>query len=171
MPVDLRVAVFGEDLIRRRFLRLSANARDASEGFQSVVGILRAAVAENFRTRGESGGSRWRDLKPETVRRKRALGLDIRILRATGRLYGSLVGPEAATGRARSDVGGRFIPGASDHVEEVGPDRLRWGSTVPYGVYHQSTAPRRVIPYRPPVSLTERNKREITKALQRAMVG
>jgi phage gpG-like protein len=55
-------------------------------------------------------------------------------------------------------------------VEEVGPDRLVWGSRVPYGVYHQSSAPRTKIPYRPPVKLNERRKREIAKAMQRALV-
>jgi hypothetical protein len=169
--LDLDVRVFGETVIRRRYLRLAANASDASEGFRDVVRVLREATEENFATRGVSGGSRWRDLKPATIARKRRLGLDLRILRETGRLYGSLIGAQAGTGRARSDIGGRFIPGAGDHIEEIGPDSLRWGSRVPYGIYHQSNAPRSRIPYRPPVKLNERRKREAAKALQRAMLG
>lgn len=168
--MELDIRVFGEQIIRRRFLRLADRLADASPGFRQVAAILRDATAENFATRGVSGGSRWRDLKPETIAAKRRKGQDLRILRATGRLYGSLVGPEASTGRARHDISGAFIPGGRDHVEEIGPDSMRWGSRVPYGVYHQSSAPRRIIPYRPPVRLNERRKREVVKALQRAMV-
>jgi phage gpG-like protein len=168
--MELAIRVFGEEIIRRRFLRFARRAEDSSEGFREVVRILRESVVENFATRGVAGGSRWRDLLPATIAAKRRKGLDPRILRATGRLYGSLVGPEASTGRARHDLSGAFIPGGRDHIEEIGPTSMRWGSRVPYGVFHQSSAPRRVIPYRPPVSLTDRRKREITKALQRSMV-
>jgi phage gpG-like protein len=47
---------------------------------------------------------------------------------------------------------------------------MRWGSRVPYGVYHQSSAPRSKIPYRPPVRLSQRRRQEVVKALQRAIV-
>lgn len=167
---SLHVEVFGETIVRRRFLRFADRAMDMSPAFREVARILRDSTAENFRTRGVSGGSRWRDLKPATIAAKRRKGHDPRILRATGRLYGSLIGAESATGVARHDLTGRFIPGAKDHVEEVKPDSLRWGSRVEYGVFHQSSAPRRVIPYRPPVRLTERRKREVVKAMQRSLV-
>jgi phage gpG-like protein len=168
LGLDLSVAVFGEDVIRRRFNRFAARAQDMSPAFHQVAGILRDATAENFATRGVSGGSRWRDLAPSTRARKARLGLDPRILRETGRLYHSLVGRKGTVGR--SDLTGRFQPGSNDHVEEVGPDRLVWGSRVPYGRFHQSSAPRTKIPYRPPVKLNERRKREIAKAMQRALV-
>lgn len=168
---EIRLQVFGEDVLRRRLVRVQHGLVDHSGAFREVIGILRASVVQNFRTRGVSGGSRWRDLQPETVAAKVRKGQDVRILRATGRLYGSLVGSEGSTGRARSDVGGRFIPGGGDHVEEITPDSLRWGSRVEYGVFHQSSAPRRVIPYRPPVRLQEREKRAIVRALQRGILG
>lgn len=167
MQID--VAVFGEKIISRRFVRFADNASDLTNIMRQVAGVLSAATAENFRTRGVSGGSRWRDLKPETIARKRAKGLDPRILFATERLYHSLVGASSVSG-ARSTRTGRFAPGGKDHIEEAGPDSLKWGSTVPYGVYHQSSAPRRVIPYRPPVRLNERVKREIAKTIQRGLV-
>jgi hypothetical protein len=166
---QVEARVFGEDIVRRRFLRFSRAVSDASGAFGEVAGILSESTKENFDSRGVSGGSRWQDLKPATVARKARLGQDPRILRATGRLYASLVGGDAGTGRARG-LGGRFIPGAGDHVEEITPSSLKWGSRVPYGVYHQSSAPRRVIPYRPPVRLNELQRRSVAKALQRAIV-
>lgn len=164
----VEATVFGEQVVRRRFVRFAQRATDASPAFRQVVRILREATIENFATRGVAGGSRWRDLAPATRARKRRLNQDPRILRATGRLYHSLVGVPGSTGR--SDRTGRFEPGVGDHIEQIGPTELKWGSRVPYGVYHQSSAPRRVIPYRPPVRLSERRKREIAKALQRAIV-
>jgi phage gpG-like protein len=168
---ELDIRVFGESIVRRRLVRVQSRMVDHREAFHEIVGILRESTKANFATRGVSGGSRWRDLKPATIAAKQRKGQDIRILRATGRLYGSLIGAEGSTGRARSDVGGRFIPGGSDHVEEITADTLRWGSRVPYGQFHQSSAPRKVIPYRPPVRLTEREKRAVVSALQRGMLG
>jgi phage gpG-like protein len=139
---QVEAKVFGEDIVRRRFLRFARAVSDASAAFAEIAGLLSEATRENFDTRGVSGGSRWQDLKPATSARKARLGLDPRILRATGRLYASLVGGEGSTGRARG----------------------------PYGVYHQSSAPRRVIPYRPPVRLNELQRRSVAKALQRAIV-
>jgi phage gpG-like protein len=171
VPVQAQVeaTVFGEDIVRRRFLRFSRAVSDASAAFREIAGILSDSTRQNFESRGVSGGSRWQDLAPATSARKARLGQDPRILRATGRLFASLVGGEAATGRARG-LGGRFTAGAGDHVEEITATSLKWGSRVPYGVYHQSSAPRRVIPYRPPVRLNELQRRSVAKALQRAIV-
>jgi phage gpG-like protein len=150
---NVKVEVFGEQIVHRRMVRFEAGLIDASDAFREIITLLRASTVANFRTRGVSGGSRWRDLAPATVARKRRLGLDPRILRATHRLYNS------------------FVSDGADHVEEVGPVSMRWGSRVPYGIYHGSSQPRRVIPYRPPVKLSEVDKRDIAKILQRAIVG
>jgi phage gpG-like protein len=61
--IDVRV--FGEVIIRRRLLRLASRMTDQREGFQDVVRVLREATAENFRTRGVSGGVRWPDHNEE----------------------------------------------------------------------------------------------------------
>lgn len=154
MPLELSVQVFGEDVVRRRFLRFAERAEDASSAFHAIAGILERATAQNFATRGVSGGSRWRDLAPATRIRKAREGLDPRILQATHRLHDSLV-----------------VSSHPDHVEHIGPDEMRWGSRVEYGKFHQSTAPRTKIPYRPPVHLNERDKRAIVRETQKALTG
>lgn len=165
---SVQAEVFGVPVIQRRLSRFGARATDARPAFRRIAGILNSATAENFRTRGVSGGSRWRDLAPSTRARKKRLRQDARILRATGRLYHSLVGTGGGAGR--NDLTGRFEPGGGDHVEVVTKDSLDWGSRVSYGVYHQSLAPRTKIPYRPPVRLTERTKREVMKQMQAYLV-
>lgn len=146
--------VFGEVIVRRRMLRLADRIEDASGAFRAVARILERSTRANFASEGASSGPAWRELAPATRARKARLGLDPRILRATGRLYSALVDE-----------------GHAEHVEHAGPHELRWGAAVPYGVYHQSTAPRTKIPYRPPVRLTEVDKRAVVRELQRAIVG
>jgi phage gpG-like protein len=154
MPATVEVQVFGEPVIRRRLLRVEHNLLDASEAFARIARILEDAVRKNYYTAGQASGPRWPGLRPATIARKRRLGLDLRILRATHRLMDSLL--------ERTD---------DEHVEDIGPDSLLWGSTVPYGVYHQSRRPRTVIPFRPPVRLPERHKREAVRELQKFIMA
>lgn len=148
------IEVFGEPVLRRRLLRMADRMTDAREAFRQVVRILERATRRNFSSRGAYGGSPWPALKPATIARKRRLGQDVRILRATGRLFESLVDSSS-----------------SDHVESIGREVLRWGSNVAYGVYHQSRRPRRVIPFRPPVRLPEHDRRSAMRELQRSVMG
>lgn len=148
------IEVHGVPIVRRRLLRFADRAMDATSAWEGVARILRRAVGLNFETYGAYGGSPWRALKPATRARKLREGLDPRILRATGRLFESFVN-EASP----------------DHIYEPGPQEFRWGSRVPYGVYHQSRAPRTKIPYRPPVRLNEVDRRGVVRELQQTMVG
>lgn len=148
------VEVFGETVLRRRLLRMEHGLTDASDAFRAIAGILSRATARNFATRGQSGGHPWPPLKRATIARKRRMGLDTRILRASSRLYDSLVNAQD-----------------SEHIEDVGDDFLRWGSAVDYGVFHQSRRPRTRLPFRPPVALSENAKRSAVRELQRAALG
>lgn len=155
MPAGLQldIEVFGTQILNRRLLRFAGGVSDASLAFEAVARILSAATARNFATSGASGGHPWRALAPATLARKRRLGLDPRILRATGRLYSSLVDATSP-----------------DHVQQITTESLRWGSTVDYGKYHQSTRPRAKVPYRPPVAFSENAKRNVVRELQRALI-
>lgn len=156
MPaVEASVEVFGEKVLRRRLTRFAARLTDSTSAFRAVAGILARSTYENFVTRGAYGGHTWRDLAPATkTKRLRANPADnLAILRVTNRLLGSLI-----------------LRAHPEHVEHLGAHELRWGSRVPYGVYHQSTKPRTLIPWRPPVRLPEQDRREIVKSLQRSLV-
>lgn len=148
------IEVFGEPVLRRRLLRMSDNLTDGREAFRKVVRILERATRRQFASKGSYGGSPWAALKPETVARKRRLGQDARILRATGALFESLVSETS-----------------SAHVQDIGRQTLRWGSSIRYGVYHQSRRARRVIPFRPPVRLPEHDRRSAMRELQRSVMG
>jgi hypothetical protein len=59
---QVEARVFGEDIVRRRFLRFSRAVSDASAAFGEVAGILRDATKENFAIVVEVGQPRavWR---------------------------------------------------------------------------------------------------------------
>jgi phage gpG-like protein len=151
--LEIELDVFGTRVVRRRMLRFADAAEDMRPAWDDVAAILEGATRRNFQTRGVSGGSRWRDLNEDyaeaTGRRPGE-----RILRLSDRLYDSLTNPQHA-----------------EHVFESEPDSMRWGSRVPYGKFHQSLRPRRKIPYRPPVRLSENAKRGVTRAIQRRIVA
>lgn len=158
MSTQVDIELFGEPLVRRRLLRTADVITDARPAFRAMVPVLEDAIDQDFETQGVAGGVRWPDLAASTVARKasshdsRTRANANRVLQATGTLRGS------------------FKEGASGHVQKVSATELRWGSSVPYGVYHQSRAPRRVIPHRP-LQLNDLTKRQLVRLLQATMFG
>lgn len=148
------IEVFGEPVLRRRLLRVEDSVTDARQAFRQIVRILERATRRQFASKGAYGGTPWAALKPATLARKRRQNQDTRILRATGALFESLVGETH-----------------SAHILDLGRQTLRWGSSIAYGVYHQSRKPRHVIPFRPPVRLPEHDRRSAMRELQRNIMG
>jgi phage gpG-like protein len=93
---------------------------DFSGPLASIADDFRQMVAEQFATRGESGGTPWADLAPSTRRRKKS---GAGILSNTGALFNSLVDPDA--------------PG---HVEAGDNLSLEIGTDLPYAMFHQTGA-------------------------------
>ena len=70
--------------------RLQAGDAAANAVSKAVDGAARAVEAELFATAGASSGAAWAPLRPETVARKRKMGLSTAILVATGTLKNAL---------------------------------------------------------------------------------
>lgn len=158
MSATVDIEVFGEPLVRRRLLRVADVVTDARPAFRQMAGVLEDAIDADFETQGVAGGVRWADLASSTVLRKsrsadaRTRANANRVLQATGALRAS------------------FKEGQPGHVQRITATELRWGSSVPYGVYHQSRAPRRVLPHRP-LQLNDLTKRQLVRLLQATMFG
>ena len=109
-----------------------------------IADNLELHVAQQFATEGGRAGAPWAPLAPSTLTaRARRWGYyrsapagAAGILRWTGRLAAS------------------FRQGALDHIREIDATHLRWGSVDPRAKFHQSTAPRRRLPRRPPIAFT-----------------
>lgn len=159
------------EIVKRDLLGFGRNLADMSDAMDEAGDILRDAVVKQFRSEGAYGGAPWRELAESTkAQRARRLGLAVKggalrnpagrfasaghpILRVTDELYNAL--------RRKFDP---------RHVEDASGTSLRFGATVPYLVFHQSTAPRDRLPRRAPVVLSELDKRAVTKAIQSAAV-
>lgn len=157
MAAEVDLKLFGEPLVRRRLLRAAEDVTDHTDAFRVISHLIERAMDRLFGTQGASAGARWADLAPSTVAAKRrsrdatTRANAARVLMSTGRLRDSLT---RSTG--------------SDAIREIGRDYLRWGSRVPYGVYHQSRKPRKRLPHRP-MRLSMNAKRMIVRELQRGL--
>ena len=93
---------------------------DFSEAFSEIARDFSQRVAEQFATRGGSGGTPWAGLAPATLRRKKGRGS---ILQNTGALLQSLVDP-----------------GSPDHVQQAGKLSLTVGTDLSYAMFQQQGA-------------------------------
>jgi phage gpG-like protein len=150
----LTVSAFGETIIDRELMRFRDNLVMPLAAWEVVGTILRAASERQFDTEGGYASGGWPALTDARVEVKAREGLRPEILQATGALKASLTEKFNA-----------------EHIEVPSVDSLVFGSRVPYGIYHASTAPRTIMPYRPPVALTETDKMLLVKELQRALLG
>lgn len=155
MPLRIEIEALGELVVKRDLAAFGHNLVDLTDAMHDVATILREATEEQFATEGHHASGGWPDLADSTNRDRERHGFppEHPIMVRTERLLSSLT--------RKADP---------EHVEHASEDSLRFGTLVPYAVYHQSSRPRRQIPFRPLVGLTEADKRRITKAIQRKIV-
>lgn len=146
----VEIDVHGDKQVVRELLRLGDRGHDVRPAFEAIVDDLVNWTDSQFQTQGLRGSGGWAPLKPRTLARKAALGLDPRILHATLALRNSL------THR-----------GDPHMIEEITADSLRWGSDLPYARAHQKGYPPNNLPQRRPVELTETDRRSVVKTIQR----
>lgn len=142
--------ISGDKQLERELLRVGDRAIEAKPALESIADYWMRLTVLQFNTEGRHASGGWRPLKPETLRRKAAAGLDMRILRATGALFDSL------TDRDDPEL-----------ILNVSETELEYGSRLPYAGAHQNPSPGSKLPQRRPVELTENARRESVKTLQR----
>lgn len=141
---------FGEPQFARELMRFKARGMDMAPAFRKVVKYLRRVESRQFTSQGANSGG-WTPLASSTVAYKAKHGYDPRILHRTLRLRKSLT-----------------REGAPDSVVRISRDEMFYGSSVPYGVFHQRGT--RHMPKRRPVELTPAHKVKIVKILQAFLV-
>ncbi|HEX7334231.1 MAG TPA: hypothetical protein VF290_22185 [Pyrinomonadaceae bacterium] len=91
--------------------------------WQPIFEKIEEAALGYFRGRFENAGPGWPPLATSTEAQKARLGFGpSRILIRSGALYGS------------------FVKGATANISRIGPQAAEFGSSIPYGVYHQEGA-------------------------------
>jgi hypothetical protein len=114
--VRVSLSTHGVVAAERGLQAMGLRARDARPALRMVMAELRADEAARFKS-----GRGWRRLDPDTVARKRRMGLPAGRLIGEGKLEQSLT-------RAKGP----------DAIRELGPTSLRFGTRVAYARYHQS---------------------------------
>ncbi len=139
----LSLTVLGVGQMDRQFSRFEDVVSDYTEPLRGVSELFRKIEEEQFRS---SGHGRWKPLSARTMARKKGPG----ILRESDALFESLTRP------------------GGDYAEHISKTEGRFGTLVPYGIFHQLGTSR--MPARPPIDLREEDKRAITRLIQRYIV-
>lgn len=145
----LLLDVSGDQQINRTLLRMAGRVDDMSDGLEMVADFLLDQEQRQFASQGGYASGGWAPLAPPTLDGKRRAGQDLRILHRDGDLRASL-----------TREGG-------DHLQEVTPSSLVFGSTVEYAKHHQFGTTN--MPRRRPLELTEGDRRESVRILQRTV--
>jgi hypothetical protein len=148
--VQIEVEVFGDKQISRHLLRFGERAVRATPLWNSLYRDLQNIERVQFLTEGAHGSGGWAALAPSTIADKERRGLSPWILRASEILFNSL------TGRGLGQI------------KEIGPDFMRFGSDIPYGIYHQRGTVH--MPMRKVIDITEPERVAIVKKIQMFLV-
>jgi phage gpG-like protein len=102
---------------------LEDRIKDWSDVFEKVAaGVLQPEVSANIGSEGEQLNALWPELMSSTVQERERLGFggEHPILIRDGNLLRS------------------FSTGDSNHIQDVGPNEMSWGSLLPYSLFHQT---------------------------------
>lgn len=151
MIPQFSVTVDGVEMVLRGFNRLE-RIDDFRPLWGNVIGEFHQIEAEQFMSEGAAGGAKWAPLKKPYADYKEVAYPGQPILQATSELRESLIETDAL--------------GA---VVRPGQEELVIGTSIPYGLFHQRGT-RRGLPRRPPINLSEAQKRRIQKSIQKGLV-
>lgn len=144
--------VLGVEVLNRGFNRIDQFISDFRNIWPEVAREFYAIEEEQFESQGARGASgRWAPLSPAYKRWKEIHYPGEPILKLQHPLYESLTRPDGL-----------------DSIFRMDAREMTLGSRTPYATAHQRGTG--FMPARPPISLTENNKRQIQKAIQRGLV-
>lgn len=127
-----------------------AKLRDLRPAWRSVLLYLRRATTAQFDSKGGRSGDDWAPLSPAYAARKARIYPGMPILRASDRMFRSLVDQ------------------SSDSIAELEPREMTYGTRAPYARYHQKGTPK--MPRRRILAITPEDRRYVQQAV-RAHLG
>jgi phage gpG-like protein len=144
--------ISGDVVLDRAFNRIDQYISDFRSIWPNVAQGFYAIEHEQFASEGSHGASgKWAPLSPTYKRWKQLHFPGEPILKLYHPLYESLTSPDAP-----------------DSIYRLDAQEMAIGTKVPYAMAHQRGAGN--MPARPPISLTEADKRKIQKSIQSGLV-
>lgn len=145
--IQFSASVDGVEVLNRAFNRIEERIGDLRPIWPAVAAEFYRIEEEQFASEGAHGASgRWPKLSPAYLKWKEVHYPGQPLLKLTNALYESLTTPDAA-----------------DSVYQLSEDEMVVGSRAPYATVHQRRG-------RPPIALTEDDKRRLQKAIQQGLV-
>lgn len=141
----------GDAQLARGLSRFGEDCKDLRPAFKQIATSFRQIEAKQFSSQGGYGSGGWTALRASTIARKERGGYPMDILVRTGALRDSLIERTSGT------------------VIDIQPLKLSLGTSVPHAIFHQRGT--RHMQARPLIQLTEGDKRDWMKMLQRYLVG
>jgi len=151
MPVELSFEVDGDVQLARSLSRFGAGVSDMRPAFHDIANLFWNIEKRQFDSEGAYGSGGWGALSPSYDAWKSHYFPGKPILQRTGRMMSSLIGM------------------TSDTVKEINPKNFRIGTSVYYALFHQRGTSKMAA--RPVIQLTEADKREWVKVVQRWLVN
>jgi phage gpG-like protein len=144
MPSNVTIEVWGDKIVARKLLRFAERAENMSPVWDEVEDQLKVAFERNFRNQGPG----WAPLKPSTIRSRIAQGY-----------------PPGPILTRSGDYRRAMTTGLTTHKN---PGELIVMAPAVPGKFHQfgTRTPMAARPLR----LTERDKRDIIKTIQRGLI-
>ena len=142
--IRFRLDIAGEVQMDRGIARFSEGLTDYRPIWPIIEDDFYAQEQDQFKTEGAEGGEQWQELSEDYAGWKEAHFPGKPILERTSDLVRSLTQPNDPNG-----------------VRIEARKTLTLGSKIPYAIYHQSIAPRKKLPRRPEIMLTEAFKRSV----------
>lgn len=149
MVIELTFDVAGDRQLSRSLSRFGDSVKDLSPAFREIAKNFHEIEKKQFASQGGYGSGGWAPLSPTYAEWKARHYPGAPILRRTGRLLSSLIGK------------------TQDTIEEIGKHDLSLGTSVPYSIFHQKG---RGVPRRPVIELTEKDKSNWMKIIQKWLV-
>lgn len=144
--------VNGVEILNRAFNRIDEQISDLRNIWPAVADVFYKAEKDQFDSEGAAGASgKWAPLSQAYKKFKEVHFPGQPILQRDHSLVASLTGANG-----------------SDSIFRPEPQELTIGSKAPYARAHQLGKGR--LPARPPISLSETQKREMQKAIQKGLV-
>jgi phage gpG-like protein len=184
--VTVKFESLGTTHVERKLLGWSDRARNLKPAFERVHSLFLEIERKQFDTEGRSGSGGWAPLADSTRTRKAARGQDPRILRSTERLFRSLTEPVFGDHISRITEDEAFfgtkVPYAVFH-QQGGSNAARIANKgyglSPGSLVDKPKASKKVrvarfnqaraglgLPRRPPVELTESQRKTWIKVIQ-----
>jgi phage gpG-like protein len=148
-----RMDIAGDVQIDRGIARFADAVSDYRGIWPVIEDDFYAQEKDQFKTEGEEGGEKWQALSPSYAGWKERHFPGKPILERTGNLMKSLT---SGTDPNSIKIEGRKM--------------LTLGTKLPYAIYHQSLQPRKVLPWRPEIKLTEAFARSVMHHIQTYLV-